>query len=76
MIHTYVGGVPRSGDLADVDLERNAASHPRDSSAGTGDGTDHDDTSIRERPTYTYEGVFTEPLRSKTVSVFCVTAKL
>lgn len=32
--------------------------HSRSSSQGTGGGTDHDDTSIRERPLYKYEEAF------------------
>lgn len=36
--------------------------HARDSSLGTGGGTDHDDSSIRARPNYRWEGILEDPL--------------
>jgi hypothetical protein len=43
--------------------------HERLSTIDTGGGTDHDDTEIRERPEFTYEGVFDDPIRPRSVSV-------
>jgi len=64
-IHTYVGGQSvMEVDLTDIDPEPATESrHNRGQSLDTGGGTDHDDESIRERPQFTYEGVFNEPLR-------------
>jgi len=48
-------------DLEDIDT----TTHARTSSLGTGGGTDHDDSSIRARPNYRWEGILEDPL-SKT----------
>jgi len=34
------------------------------STLGTGGGTDHDDSSIRARPAYRWEGLLADPLRN------------
>ncbi|THH11204.1 hypothetical protein EW145_g801 [Phellinidium pouzarii] len=39
-----------------------ALAHARSSSLGTGGGTDHDDSSIRARPNYRWEGILEDPL--------------
>lgn len=44
--------------LSAVDAE----THARTSSLGTGGGTDHDDSSIRARPNYRWEGILEDPL--------------
>jgi len=45
-------------DMEEIDLETLAGS----SALGTGSGTDHDDISIRARPTYKYVLCLTSPL--------------
>jgi len=67
-IHTYIGGTPAGDvDLADIDHDRaTLRGHDRVASMpDTGGGTDHDDTEIRERPEFTYEGVFDDPVRPR-----------
>ncbi|KAI0052847.1 hypothetical protein FA95DRAFT_1579834 [Auriscalpium vulgare] len=47
-------------DMEEIDLETQA----QPSSLGTGGGTDHDDSSIRARPTFRWEGLLRDPLSS------------
>lgn len=44
--------------LSDIDIQF----HNKSSSLGTGGGTDHDDSSIRARPIYDWEGIMEDPL--------------
>ncbi|KDQ63598.1 hypothetical protein JAAARDRAFT_119276 [Jaapia argillacea MUCL 33604] len=46
-------------DMEDVDIQTQA----RSSTLGTGGGTDHDDASIRPRPTFRWEGILADPIR-------------
>jgi hypothetical protein len=46
--------------MENVDLRTEA----RSSTIGTGGGTDYDNTEIQARPTYKWEGLLTDPLRS------------
>lgn len=45
--------------MEDIDLETQAMP----STLGTGGGTDHDDSSIRPRPVFRWEGIFDDPMR-------------
>lgn len=45
--------------MEDLDLETQAMP----STLGTGGGTDHDDSSIRPRPVFRWEGIFDDPMR-------------
>ncbi|KAJ7596992.1 hypothetical protein C8J56DRAFT_918855 [Mycena floridula] len=58
-IFFHVGYDPSEMDMESVDRER--ISGP--SSLGTGGGTDHDNSSIVNRPTYRWEGLLDDPLR-------------
>lgn len=55
----HVGDDASERDMDDIDLETQG----RPSTLGTGGGTDHDDASIRARPTYKWEGLLEDPLR-------------
>ncbi|KAI0274852.1 hypothetical protein BC834DRAFT_814779 [Gloeopeniophorella convolvens] len=48
-------------DMEDIDIETQG----RPSSLGTGGGTDHDDSSIRPRPAFRWEGILDDPLAKK-----------
>lgn len=50
--------------------------HARSSTLGTGGGTDHDDTWIRARPTYRWEGLLNESPRTINISRGTWLAKL
>lgn len=45
--------------MEDIDLETQI----RPSGLGTGGGTDHDDSSIRPRPAYRWEGILGDPIQ-------------
>lgn len=57
MIH--LGDGNSEWDMEDVDLQTQG----RPSTLGTGGGTDHDDSSIRARPKYTWEGLMSAPVK-------------
>ncbi|KAI0094840.1 hypothetical protein BDY19DRAFT_879427 [Irpex rosettiformis] len=51
------------GNSAEYDMEEiDAQTQMRPSTLGTGGGTDHDDSSIRARPLYRWEGILEDPL--------------
>ena len=50
----------RELDMEDIDAQTQA----RPSSMGTGNGTDENDSSIRPRPLYRWEGMLEDPLRN------------
>jgi hypothetical protein len=54
----HMGNDGHELDMEDVDLEAPTQS----STLGTGGGTDHDDSSIRPRPAYRWEGLLDDPL--------------
>ena len=54
----HVGYNPTEVDMVEIDLETQA----RPSTLGTGNGTDHDDVSIRARPNFRWEGILNDPL--------------
>ncbi|RDB29648.1 hypothetical protein Hypma_015565 [Hypsizygus marmoreus] len=57
MFHLGDGDTER--DMMEVDLETRAG---QPSTIGTGGGTDHDDSWIRARPNYRWEGILDDPL--------------
>ncbi|KAI0032741.1 hypothetical protein K488DRAFT_78307 [Vararia minispora EC-137] len=48
-------------DLEEIDLETQA----NPSTMGTGNGTDHDDTEIRQRPYFRWEGILNDPFTTR-----------
>jgi hypothetical protein len=55
----HLGEGQSEWDMEDLDLQ--TLGPP--STLGTGGGTDHDDTGIRARPTFRWEGLMTSPVR-------------
>ncbi|KAI0695179.1 hypothetical protein BC835DRAFT_1273773 [Cytidiella melzeri] len=52
-----------AGNAAEYDMEEiDVQTQMRPSTLGTGGGTDHDDSSIRARPMYRWEGILEDPL--------------
>lgn len=55
----HIGASISEVDMDEIDVETLAGP----STLGVGGGTDHDDVSIRARPTYRWEGLLNDPLR-------------
>lgn len=58
----HVGDGEEELEMDEVDLETRG----QPSTLGTGGGTDHDDSSIRPRPIYKWEGLLYDPVTRKT----------
>lgn len=54
----HIGNGSTERDMLEVDLETRAG---QASTIGTGAGTDHDDSWIRTRPNYRWEGILDDP---------------
>ncbi|EJD04096.1 uncharacterized protein FOMMEDRAFT_133444 [Fomitiporia mediterranea MF3/22] len=57
----HLGEGPSEINISAIDTP----SHARSSSLGTGGGTDYDDSYIRARPNYRWEGLLEDPIRSR-----------
>jgi hypothetical protein len=55
----HIGNGSTERDMMEVDLETRVG---QTSTIGTGAGTDHDDSWIRTRPNYRWEGILSDPL--------------
>lgn len=53
----HIGNDKRELDMEDIDI----LTQGQPSTLGTGGGTDHDDSWIRARPTYRWEGLLSDP---------------
>ncbi|KAG5647948.1 hypothetical protein DXG03_006982 [Asterophora parasitica] len=58
----HIGNGSTERDMMAIDLETRAAQM---STIGTGAGTDHDDSWIRARPNYRWEGILSDPPSGK-----------
>ncbi|KAI0308006.1 hypothetical protein B0F90DRAFT_1621291 [Multifurca ochricompacta] len=57
----HLGYNTRELDMEDIDIETQVPL----STLGTGGGTDHDDSTIRPRPVFRWEGILSDPLAKK-----------
>jgi len=55
----HIGDGATERDMVEVDLETRVG---QQSTIGTGGGTDHDNSWIRTRPNYRWEGILADPL--------------
>jgi len=55
----HIGSDKSELDMNGIDLEIQG----QPSTLGTGGGTDHDDSSIRARPEYRWEGILSDPMQ-------------
>lgn len=64
VIQYHLGEASYEVELEDLDLDF-PSGHARNSTLGTGGGTDHDDAEIRARPLYRWEDIFDDPISNE-----------